>query len=135
MPLIPGMSYELPFEVTEDLATDVAGSVANRVLATPRMIAVMERTSMQAVWAELPEGATCVGYEVCVKHVSSAPYGGKCLCTAILTDVVDGRKLRFDVKVEFDGRVVGTGTHERRIIGAGKFDERNDNGRSRHGTA
>ncbi len=80
---------------------------------------------MRAVWPALPEGATCVGYEVCVKHVSSAPLGGDCVCSAVLTDVIDGRKLRFDVKVTYDGRTVGVGTHERRIINAGKFDGRN----------
>lgn len=125
MPLEPGLRFELPFEVTEDLATDVAASVARRVLATPRMIGVMERTSMQAIWGELPEGATCVGYEVCIKHVSPAPYGSKCICTAELTEVEDGRKLRFNVEVKYDGRVVGTGTHERRIINAEAFDDRN----------
>ena len=130
MALEPGLRFELPFEVTEDLATDVAGSVARRVLATPRMIGVMERASMQAIWGELPDGATCVGYEVCVKHVSSAPYGGKCVCTAELTEVEDGRKLRFNVEVKYDGRVVGVGTHERRIISAGTFDERNELSRS-----
>lgn len=128
MSLSPGLSFEYEFEVTDDLATDVGGSVANRVLATPRMIGVMEGTSMKAVWSELPEGATCVGYEVCIKHVSSAPMGEKCVCTAVLTDVVDGRKLRFDVKVTYDGRTVGVGTHERRIINAGKFDGRNQTG-------
>lgn len=128
MSLAPGLSFEYEFEVTDDLATDVGGSVANRVLATPRMIGVMEGTSMKAIWSELPEGATCVGYEVCIKHVSSAPMGGQCVCVATLTDVIDGRKLRFDVKVTYDGRTVGVGTHERRIINAGKFDGRNETG-------
>lgn len=128
MSLAPGLSCEYEFEVTDALATDVGGSVANRVLATPRMIGVMEGTSMKAVWSELPEGATCVGYEVCIKHVSSAPMGGQCICTATLTDVIDSRKLRFDVRVTYDGRTVGVGTHERRIINAGKFDGRNETG-------
>lgn len=128
MSLTPGLSFEYEFEVTDDLATDVGGSVANRVLATPRMIGVMEGTSMKAVWGDLPEGATCVGYEVCIKHVSSAPMGGKCVCVATLTEVIDSRKLRFDVKVTYDGRTVGLGTHERRIINAGKFDGRNETG-------
>lgn len=125
MALEPGLTAEYFFEVTDDLATDVAGSVANQVLATPRMIGVMERTSMQAVWEHLPEGATCVGYAVNIKHVSSAPFGGECTSTAVLTSVESGRKLHFDVKVEYDGRTVGVGTHERRIINQSKFDKRN----------
>jgi predicted thioesterase len=128
MALEPGLKYDLSFEVSEDLATDVAGSVANRVLATPRMIAVMERTSMHAIWPELPDGATCVGYAVNIKHVSSAPLGGKCVSSSVLTLVEDGRKLHFDVEVRYGDRVVGVGTHERRIINAGNFDGRNSSG-------
>jgi predicted thioesterase len=125
MSLEPGLTYEHHFEVTEALSTDVAGSVANHVLATPRMIGQMEYTSMRAVWDQLPDDATCVGFAVNIKHVSSAPLGGECVCVATLTDVRDDRKLDFDVEVKYDGRTVGVGTHERRIIHLEKFEARN----------
>jgi predicted thioesterase len=35
--------------------------------------------------------------------------------------VVDDRKLRFDVEVREGERVIGTGTHERRVIEQGAF--------------
>lgn len=126
MSLQPGLSAEKRFTVDDDLATDVAGSVKTKVLATPRMIAVMERTAMRAIWDRLPEGATCVGYAVNIKHVSSAPFGGECVSRAELTGIRDGRKLHFKVEVTFDGRTVGVGTHERRIIGSTKFNKRNE---------
>lgn len=125
MSLEPGLRAEHKFTVDESLVTDVAGSLGNRVLATPRMIGLMEYTSMRAVWDALPEGATCVGYEVCVKHVASAPFGSECTAVVELTEVKDGRKLRFDVRVECDGRTIGVGTHERRVIDASKFDQAN----------
>lgn len=125
MALEPGLKAKHEFTVDEKLVTHVAGSIDNGVLATPRMIGLMEFTAMQAVWDELPEGATCVGFEVCVKHVSSAPFGATCVAYAELTEIEDGRKLRFDVRVECNGRTVGVGTHERRIINAGKFDAAN----------
>jgi fluoroacetyl-CoA thioesterase len=125
MALQPGLKAEYTFTVDDSVATDVAGSLGNRVLATPRMIATMERASMKAVWGELPEGATCVGYEVCVKHLASAAFGATCVASAELTEIVGGRKLRFDVRVECDGRTIGVGTHERRVIDAGKFDGAN----------
>jgi predicted thioesterase len=60
------------------------------------------------------------GFEVCVKHVAGAPAGSVCTAHARLEEVLDGRKLRFAVKVVAeDGRTIGVGTHERRIIGAG----------------
>lgn len=130
MALEPGLTFTQDFTVSEELTTDVGGSVSNRVLATPRMIAMMEGTAMRAVWQQLPEGATCVGFAVNIKHVSSAPQGAECSCTATLTDVVAGRKLHFDVEVVCAGRTVGVGTHERRIINGAKFDDRNDAGAS-----
>lgn len=126
MALEPGLTYEHHFTVSDELSTDVAGSVANRVLATPRMIGQMEYASMRAVWDSLPEDATCVGYAVNIKHVSSAPVGAECVCVATLTEVREGRKLHFDIEVTYDGRTVGVGTHERRIIGKPKFEARNE---------
>lgn len=128
MSLQAGLTHERSFTVTEDLTTDVKGSVANRVLSTPMLVKSMERTAMAAIWDDLPEGSTCVGYAICIKHVSSAPLGGHCQASAVLTEIVDGRKLHFDVRVEYDGRVVGVGTHERRIIKSGSFDKRNKGG-------
>ena len=126
MNLAPGLTFTHEFVVDERLTTDVGGSVGNPVLATPRMIGQMEFTCMQAVWPALPEGATCLGFEVCIKHVSSAPAGGRCVCNAELTEVIDDRKLRFNVEVLYEGKIVGIGTHERRIINAGQFDGRNE---------
>lgn len=116
MAIEPGLKSEYRFEVTPELTTDVAGTVPTPVLATPRMIGVMERTAMLAVWPSLPEGATCVGFEVCIRHVAGAPLGSKCVARAELKEVVEGRKLRFDVEVEHEGRTIGVGTHERRIV-------------------
>jgi predicted thioesterase len=36
-----------------------------------------------------------------------------------LREVVDGRKLRFEVEVREDERTIGVGTHERRVIEVG----------------
>jgi fluoroacetyl-CoA thioesterase len=36
--------------------------------------------------------------------------------SAELREVVDGRKLRFEVEVRSGERVIGVGTHERRVI-------------------
>jgi fluoroacetyl-CoA thioesterase len=36
-----------------------------------------------------------------------------------LREIVDGRKLRFEVEVTHGERTIGVGTHERRVIDAG----------------
>jgi predicted thioesterase len=47
--------------------------------------------------------------------------GSRCTAHAQLNEIVDGRKLRFAVEVvSDDGRTIGVGTHERRIIDAGR---------------
>jgi fluoroacetyl-CoA thioesterase len=116
MPLEPGMSSEYEFTVEDRLLTDVGGTLGVSVLSTPGMIAMMERTAAMLAYPELPDGKATVGFEVCVKHVSGALEGAACTVLAQLREVVDGRKLRFDVEVREGDRTIGVGTHERRVI-------------------
>ena len=51
-----------------------------------------------------------------IKHVAAAGEGSICTTRAELREVVDGRKLRFDVEVTDGDRTIGVGTHERRVI-------------------
>jgi fluoroacetyl-CoA thioesterase len=116
MPLEPGMVNEHEFTVDGRLLTDVGGTIGVSVLSTPGMIAVMERTAAMLVYPELPDGKATVGFEVCVKHVAAAGEGTACTARATLNEIVDGRKLRFDVEVRDGDRTIGVGTHERRVI-------------------
>ncbi len=81
------------FEVDDRLLTDVGGTIGARVLSSPGMIAMMERTAAILSFEGLPEGKATVGFEVCVKHVAAAAEGANCTAHARLRDVVDGRKL------------------------------------------
>jgi predicted thioesterase len=110
------MSKSHDFTVEGRLLTDVGGTIGISVLSTPGMIGMMERTASRLAKEHLPDGKATVGFEVCVKHVAGAPEGARCTATATLREVVDGRKLRFDVEVRSADRVIGVGTHERRVI-------------------
>jgi fluoroacetyl-CoA thioesterase len=102
------------------LLTNVGGTLGFSVLSTPGMIGMMERTAAMLVYPELDDGQATVGFEVCIKHVAGAPEGTRCTARARLDEIVDGRKLRFAVEVVTeDGRTIGIGTHERRIISSG----------------
>ena len=119
MPLEPGLEDTYEFEVDDRLLTDVGGTLGFEVLSTPAMVAMMERTASMMVYPHLPEGKATVGFEVCVRHVAAAPKGSKCTARARLDEINDGRKLRFSVEVTSDdGRTIGVGTHERRMIDA-----------------
>lgn len=119
MPLDPGIESSHEFVVRDRLLTDVGGTLGRSVLSTPGMIAMMERTSSILVYPLLDEGQATVGFEVCVKHVAGALEGTRCTARSKLVEVIDGRKLRFEVSVQDDdGRTIGVGTHERRVVGA-----------------
>jgi predicted thioesterase len=120
--LAAGIQRTQQFNAEGPLLTDVAGTLAVSVLSTPGMIAMIERNCAILALEHLPAGKATVGFEVCVKHVAGALAGAACRTEARLREIADGRKLRFDVEVRAldDGaageRVIGLGTHERRII-------------------
>lgn len=115
-----GMERVDEFAVEDRLVTDVGGTIGVRVLSTPGMIAVMERNSAVLSYENLPEGKATVGFEVCVKHVAAAAEGSLCQVRSTLREVVDGRKLRFEVEVREGERTIGVGSHERRVIEVGQ---------------
>lgn len=118
--LAVGLEGKDPFVVDGWLLTDVGGTIEASVLSTPGMIGVMERTASMLVYPHLDSGKATVGFEVCVKHVAAAAQGTRCIARARLDEVVDGRKLRFTVEVATeDGKTIGVGTHERRVIRVG----------------
>ena len=117
--LEPGLERVDRFVAEGPLLTDVGGTIGASVLSTPGMIAVMERNSAVLCYENLPEGRATVGFEVCVKHVAAAIDGADCTVRSTLREVVDGRKLRFDVEVTEGDRTIGVGTHERRAIDVG----------------
>lgn len=119
--LAPGIERSVEFTVEGRLVTDVGGTIGASVLSTPGMISVMEGCAMALAYEHLPEGQATVGFEVCVKHVAAAAEGATCRVRATLREIVDGRKLRFDVEVTEGDRTIGVGTHERRIVDFGQL--------------
>jgi fluoroacetyl-CoA thioesterase len=117
--LEPGLQRVDEFVVEGRLVTDVGGTIGASVLSTPGMVAVMERNTAVLSYENLPEGKATVGFEICVKHVAAAVEGALCQVRSNLREVVDGRKLRFEVEVTDGDRTIGVGTHERRVIEVG----------------
>ena len=99
----------------------MGGTLPGKVLSTPAMVAVIERCASILSQENLPDGMATVGFEVCVKHVGAAGEGANCTVHTRLQEVVDGRKLRFDVEVREGKRTIGVGTHERRVIDRAGF--------------
>jgi predicted thioesterase len=120
--LAPGIERTQGFTAEGPLLTDVGGTIGVNVLSTPGMIAMIERNCTILALEHLPAGKATVGFEVSVKHVAGALEGTPCQAHARLREVADARKLRFEVEVRAldgddpAGRVIGVGTHERRLI-------------------
>ena len=112
----PGVSRVDEFVASDRLLTTVGGTIGVAVLSTPGMIAMIERNAAILALEHLPQGKATVGFEVCVKHVAGAVEGATLTAHAVLREVADNRKLRFDVEVREGERVIGVGTHERRVI-------------------
>jgi len=119
---IKGHEEEL---VTMELTASHIGSGTVRVLATPMMIALMEKTSRISVKPYLEEGEETVGIHVNVSHVASTPIGKKVWCDTELIDI-DRRRLVFKVAVYNDDGLVGEGTHERFVIDVARFKAKNE---------
>ncbi|MEO6497080.1 MAG: thioesterase [Solirubrobacteraceae bacterium] len=119
-----GQTLEHEFTVEGMLLTDVGGTIGVKVLSTPGMIGMMERTAAMLALEHLPEDTATVGFEVCIKHVAGAVEGARCVARATVREVADGRKWRFDwtnasrsVPQVLEGdRTLGVGTHERRTV-------------------
>ena len=99
------------------------GSGTVLVLATPMMIALMERTCRLSVKPYLEEGQETVGTHVNVSHDGATPVGMKVWSESEVIDV-DRRKITFKVAVYDDAGLVGQGTHERFIIDEKKFGDK-----------
>ena len=117
----PGIERTDEFDVEGRLLTDVGGTIGLEVLSTPGMIAMIERNAAVLAFEALPDGRATVGFEVCVKHVGAAAKGAHCTAHAVLREVIDDRKLRFDVEVREGERTIGVGTHERRVVEVAGF--------------
>ena len=114
-----GMKFEIKINVEEKDTAKAVGSGTLAVLATPRMIALMEEAAYKCIGAELESGSTSVGTLMDVKHLSATPVGMDVTAIAEVTGI-EGRKVTFKVEA-YDGvGMIGEGIHERFIV----FEER-----------
>jgi predicted thioesterase len=79
------------------------------------MVAMMERAAAICAAEEMNGQGFTVGFEICIRHFGAATEGASCSARAVLREVVDGRKFKFDVSVAEGDREIGAGTHERRM--------------------
>jgi fluoroacetyl-CoA thioesterase len=121
--LQPGMYKEETFQVANEQTAIHVGSGASRVLATPWMIAFMERVSHGMLAAKLPRGYSSVGVVVNVRHLAPTPVGDRVRVRAEITSI-DGWRVNFHVEAWDSKEQVGTGEHQRFVIDEQRFLKR-----------
>ncbi len=121
--LNPGLRGEARLMVREEDTAQHLGSGNVAVLATPRMIALMEKASVKAVDHLLPPGQATVGSEIRVRHLAATPQGIEVTVCSELVEV-EGRRLTFKVEAFDEREKVGEGTHIRFIIDLDRFREK-----------
>ena len=120
MPVELGMRGRAAAVAAEEDTARALGSGTVPVLATPRMIALLEQAAVNAVQSELLPGQTTVGTRLDVTHDAATPVGMRVWAEAELT-AIEGRKLTFAVAAFDDAGRIGGGTHQRFIIQTDKF--------------
>jgi predicted thioesterase len=121
--IVIGTKGEKRVLVTGENAISFLGAEGPRVLATPNMIGLMERTCRDTVLPQLETGYDTVGTHVNVFHLAAAPIGATVNITAEITALVD-RRVEFRVEAWDEKEKIGAGTHERAIINVAKFAAR-----------
>ena len=105
-----GKSYTVKIKVEEKDTAMVVGSGTLAVLATPKMIALMEEAAYKCVAEDIEPGTSSVGTLMNVKHLSATPVGMEVSATATVTEV-DGRRIAFKVEAYDEAGLIGEGVH------------------------
>lgn len=120
-----GIRSEKTIRVDESLSALTMGSGTLRVYATPALLALVEEVAWTSVQPELEEGSCTVGTEVHLRHLAATPIGFEVTAVTTLTGV-DGRKLEFEFEVRDEGGVIASGTHQRFVVNAERFQKKTD---------
>lgn len=118
-----GLEGKIETIVTEKDTADNYGSGSVKVLATPHVVALMEKAAMAAVDMHLPVGYVTVGTKVNIEHLKATPIGMRVIVNAVLEQIV-GRRLVFNVEAHDEKELIAKGLHERYIVELKPFLER-----------
>lgn len=115
-----GLTASVELTVTAADTAESLGSGDVPVLATPRVVALVEAATVAAVAGHLTEGQTTVGTRVVLDHHAASLVGATVVAQARLASV-DGRALGFDVTLHEGTTVAAQGRVERVVVDRERF--------------
>ena len=115
-----GEKNSVTMTVTENDTALAMKSGSLKVLATPRLVGLVEEAASTLAENFLPEDYTSVGTSLNVNHVAPTPIGSTVRADVELIKI-DGRKITFKVCANDGAKEIFNGFHERFIVNREKF--------------
>ena len=113
--MIKGISHVSFHIIGPEDTAKAQGSGQLEVLATPRLVALMENAAMLTVAQSLSPEETTVGGQISITHLAPSAVGAEIAAT------IEGKKLTFSVSAKEGDKLIGEGTHVRFIVNKEKF--------------
>jgi fluoroacetyl-CoA thioesterase len=118
--LVTGASASVTLVVTEADTALALGSGSVAVLGTPRLLALCEQASVEALRNALADGTTSVGVQVMLDHVKPSPIGCEVRAEATL-ERIKGRKLFFTTSAHDERGLIAAGKVVRVVVDTSTF--------------
>ena len=119
----PGLVGSIELTVKDGDTAEALRSGDVPMLATPRLVALSEEATVQALQGQLESKFTTVGMRVQIDHLLPVPVGRSVRCEAKLVEV-EGRRLIFTVSVNCEQGLVAAGKVTRVIVNRERFIQR-----------
>jgi predicted thioesterase len=119
----PGLKGRSESVVSENNTAVTAGSGTLAVFATPFMLSLMENAAYESLTPYLEANQSSVGTLLNVSHSAATPVGMKVWAESEVVGV-DGKKVVFNVTAYDESGQIGSGVHERFIVGTDRFLEK-----------
>jgi fluoroacetyl-CoA thioesterase len=118
--LAAGLKGEARLIVGDADTARALGSGQVDVLGTPRLVALLEEATCDAVDGRLDPRSTTVGMRVQVDHLQPTPVGAEVVAEAYL-DKIEGRRITFTVTASDSGGLVAAGKVTRVVVDVERF--------------
>lgn len=115
-----GANASIDITVADGDTAIAQGSGDVPVLATPRVVALVEGAAVEVIAGTLTDEQTTVGTHIDLQHLKASPVGTEVRAMATLHEI-DGRMLHFQVEAYMGAEVVATGTHTRVVVKRAAF--------------
>jgi predicted thioesterase len=115
-----GLKGEAKLVVGDGDTALALGSGDVEVLGTPRLVALFEQATIEALDGVLDDGQSSVGMRVQVDHLQPTPVGAEVVVEASL-EKIEGRRITFTVTASDSGGLIAAGKVTRVMVDVERF--------------